>query len=347
MADTNIQYSFDRSNQLAAFAQKLKLVPEGQPIPPLGILPNNEYATVKVSPEALDRVANAVPLAFRHYANTGGPRDPYLPEANPDPSATIIAAETLAELLMAEHPFPWLAIPWAIFRLIEGGFLGAEIAHVFVPAPEPPTGSKRTRSKKARSKSRTVIEPVPPQANEPITDYPVGLTIPTSSKPGTIYLTPDGKAPRKKDAKNYREVSYLVVWPTQELWDWWKHDTNVLPSLTTYGEQHTQTTSTRSTDAHPAGPFPPDGFSFGKKRARVGRPKVWKLISYLWGLPDRACELDELAEPVWGDDQAAVDANTIGSVRRDANKFFESNGWAFRVKVKGGFISLVDSNSRD
>lgn len=99
-------------------------------------------------------------------------------------------------------------------------------------------------------------------------------------------------------------------------------------------------------DKPPAdGPFPPDGFRFAGKETRVSRPKVWRLIRHLWEADNGTAEFSDLGEPVWQDHECTVDQGNLGSLRRDANHFFERNGWPFRVTLKNGYATLIDKRS--
>ena len=95
------------------------------------------------------------------------------------------------------------------------------------------------------------------------------------------------------------------------------------------------------------GPSPPDKFSFNGTAYSVPRPMVFKLIEHLWRSRGRTSRIDNLAEPVWGDHGGSVDDSSLGSVRRDANKFFEEHGLPFRVRTKSRCVSLVHPTSRD
>jgi hypothetical protein len=89
------------------------------------------------------------------------------------------------------------------------------------------------------------------------------------------------------------------------------------------------------------GPFPPDGFQYGGRIESIGRTKVWKLINHLWVRRNRTSTIRELAGPVWDDESMVVEKSRLGSLRRDANSFFENCGWPFRVTIKGDYVSIV------
>lgn len=105
--------------------------------------------------------------------------------------------------------------------------------------------------------------------------------------------------------------------------------------------------SPQNSDIEPAsrsqdGPFGIDGFCWqGNEHHRI-RNLVHKLIVYLWGVPDKTADFADLAVPVWGDHVARPDFRTVGSVRRDANQFFESNQIPFKVKISGRRVTLAE-----
>jgi hypothetical protein len=93
------------------------------------------------------------------------------------------------------------------------------------------------------------------------------------------------------------------------------------------------------------GPFPPDGFRYGGREERIDRYKVWKLVNYLWTCRNRTSAFEDLAQPVWGEKETIVGKDQVGSLRRDANHFFEEKAWPFRVQIKNDYVSLVGPTS--
>ncbi len=280
----------------------------------------------------VDAAAQDVPVVLRNLQE----RDPYLPVGNPDPNGKIIGVHNLAAMLAMRGHDPIIA-SWAIYRLIERGFLGAEIAIIYVP--EAP-GSARFE-KKARRACRQAKTPGGPgdvidRTGTVRENEVTAFQIPISMKPGPLYVTREATRDRQSDfqepGKSYTSYSYLVFWPTEELWDWWKHSPRAKLSLSAEPDQT-------------AGPFPPDGFRFDGVEGHVRRPKVWKLINYLWHARGQTAVFADLAEPVWGDREEFVGENNVSSLRRDANHFFEENGWPFKVQLKNGYASLTGFRS--
>ncbi len=90
------------------------------------------------------------------------------------------------------------------------------------------------------------------------------------------------------------------------------------------------------------GPFLPDGFVIGGKAAHVRRSSVWKLLNFLWALPDRRASFDSLAEPVWGDASHDISYMAIASLRREANRFFGANEFPLKVQIRHEAVWLVE-----
>lgn len=82
------------------------------------------------------------------------------------------------------------------------------------------------------------------------------------------------------------------------------------------------------------GPVAPNGFWYNGTRYDGMPPKPWLLVHHLWSCEAQECDIMDLAEPVWGDDNESVSPNgNLGSVRRDANKFFRKKALPFRVTI--------------
>jgi hypothetical protein len=276
--------------------------------------------------------AAAIPQILRDIC----PRDPYLPRGNPNPDSINVRADTLIAALVGTGHDRRAAV-WAVYRLIERGFLGVEPAIVYVPAtPAAAKAQEEPLPARKPSKKRTgatdVIDPTAMIREEEV----LGFQIPNPTKPGPIYAkygtVLDSQPNVPQPAVAYTEFSYLIVWSTDELWDWWKHSPQAKLSLSAESDQS-------------VGPFPPDGFRLGGVEKSVVRDKVWKLINHLWYARNRTASFEDLAEPVWGDLASTVDKNNLGSLRRDANHFFEENSWPFRVQLKNGYASLIGRQS--
>ena len=95
------------------------------------------------------------------------------------------------------------------------------------------------------------------------------------------------------------------------------------------------------------GPVPLDEFHWNGRRCRITRPLVWRLINYLWNCPNRTARFENLAEAVWEDHAVDIDESKFGSVRRDANTFFNDNGIPYFVQHKSVWVKIVDMQSDD
>jgi hypothetical protein len=175
----------------------------------------------------VDAAAAVVPLILRESPE----RDPYLPLGNPDPEGMIVSAPSLiSQLAMRGHDTS--VASWAIYRLIERGFLGAETAIIHVPKT-PILPDQKPRASRKQVKTRTgfgeFIDPTK-MAHEAMTAFQV----PISKKPGPVYATRRlnhcQSAP--EPGESYVSHSYLVVWPTDALWDWWKYSLDAALSVT-------------------------------------------------------------------------------------------------------------------
>ncbi len=84
----------------------------------------------------------------------------------------------------------------------------------------------------------------------------------------------------------------------------------------------------------PDGPIGTSGFRWQKKEKTGLRPDSFQLVSHLWKAIDRTSTWDDLAEPVFDEHEGDyVTSNRLGSVRRDANQFFQTHGFPFKVKL--------------
>lgn len=305
----------DNAKELAEYARYLEIKPQG-PFQP--------------SPLHLKDAEEDIPVILKDVPE----RDPYLPVGNPCVPAAVIATNDLI-FRLAQRGHDRQVAAWAVFRHIKLGFLGAEVARIFVPKTTDPPGSRERRTRRpAHSKKgnqpEDVIDPTK------MIRETVGLAeIPISRKPGAIYLPIDGKDSTGQDSRaeagDYREFAYLVVWSTQSLWDWW--------------ERSCPATTSSTQEALTDGPVPPNRFRFGKETVAISRPLAWKLVHFLWHARYRTCNFADVAEPVWNDHAAKVDKNMVRSVQRDANNVFKAQEWPFRISVSGETITLIDKRS--
>ena len=88
------------------------------------------------------------------------------------------------------------------------------------------------------------------------------------------------------------------------------------------------------------GPFPPDGFRWKGQEYLGLTPLPSRLLGFLWQQPNLSARFEDLAEPVWRDRNRGINSNMVGSCRRDANKFLESNDIPFLVGTEAGFAFL-------
>jgi hypothetical protein len=66
------------------------------------------------------------------------------------------------------------------------------------------------------------------------------------------------------------------------------------------------------------------------------KSKSWKAVEYLWGCRHKRCYFEDLAFPIYGDDDYNVTGDAIPSIRPDVNKFFARHAipWRFAVKTE-------------
>jgi hypothetical protein len=96
--------------------------------------------------------------------------------------------------------------------------------------------------------------------------------------------------------------------------------------------------------AKPDGPFGTDGFRWQQIEYHGLRGKPFALVLYLWDLPDRVADFDDLAEPVWGDHAANLGADQVGSARREANRFFSKRKIPLSVVIRKRRVELVEGS---
>jgi hypothetical protein len=129
-----------------------------------------------------------VSVALQHLADSGK-RDSYVPKGNPESIATTIEATKLKEMLSQRGHSAWIS-GWAIYGLIEKGLLGAEVA---------------------RLRDDT---PILREADD-LVEVLDSLPWKPSENDVNEILKPDRPLV-------IGELSYLVVWPTKVLQEWWR-----------------------------------------------------------------------------------------------------------------------------
>lgn len=74
------------------------------------------------------------------------------------------------------------------------------------------------------------------------------------------------------------------------------------------------------------------------------RPAPWRLVNFLWSSDDKTSHYDAIAEPVYEDANHVFDSQAVGSLRREANEFFDKHGVKWRVSIKGTIVFLKPHN---
>jgi hypothetical protein len=70
--------------------------------------------------------------------------------------------------------------------------------------------------------------------------------------------------------------------------------------------------------------------------------KPWLLVNHLWTQPRREADIDDLAYPVYGDREEIPSETQVGSLRRQANRFFEKYRLPLRISIRGHVVGLVE-----
>ncbi len=253
-----------------------------------------------------------VAVVLKAMEKSGFQGDAYTPAGNSDPGSLSLRSDVLCSALLDRgHAGPLAG--WAIYRLIKSGLLGAEVATirhpVFIPRSKgvPQAILRRAANAKARSRLAESIE-----------------TIRECEKNSSTVQHADCASEEDSHLIELQQL-YLVIWPTNELLDWWKHKFEIEPGETLRD-----------------GPHSPDEFVFNGISNLGLEGKPFKLVSALWTAPKRTLDRTDLARPVWGDKELDVSNGQINSSRTRCNNFFEKKGLPFRVEVSGTLVSLVD-----
>jgi hypothetical protein len=93
-------------------------------------------------------------------------------------------------------------------------------------------------------------------------------------------------------------------------------------------------------DPRPDGPVPPDAFWYKGSIFHGLQPKPYRLVEHLWTCTNMTADVRDLAEPVWGDHEAETGDNALGSVRRQANRFFQRHAIPYQVRIKNKTVLL-------
>jgi hypothetical protein len=89
------------------------------------------------------------------------------------------------------------------------------------------------------------------------------------------------------------------------------------------------------------GPVGDDGFRWESRECHGLRPLAHRLLAFLWHARDHSAVFSDLKELVWGNREARISSDMVGSVRRELNRFFEGNAIPFKVTVKRDRVTLV------
>jgi hypothetical protein len=90
----------------------------------------------------------------------------------------------------------------------------------------------------------------------------------------------------------------------------------------------------------PDGPVEPLSFAWDGVVFPGMRPMAWKAVSHVWQARRRCADVSDMAEPVWGDRVDVPTDDEVGSVRRDANRFFRKHNIGLELIRKGTIVSL-------
>jgi hypothetical protein len=88
-------------------------------------------------------------------------------------------------------------------------------------------------------------------------------------------------------------------------------------------------------EPQPEGPC--DGYGWinlGQRIQDEMKELPWRMVNYLWSLKGKSCKWEQLAEPVYGDEEYVIDGEAIPSLRREANRFFDRHGIPWKVTVQ-------------
>jgi hypothetical protein len=77
----------------------------------------------------------------------------------------------------------------------------------------------------------------------------------------------------------------------------------------------------------------------GRLILKTMREGSWRLVKFLY--PEGSATFDDLAEPINGDREEVPDSISIGSLRRDANSYFNAHGIPYKVSVSAKTFSVL------
>jgi hypothetical protein len=178
------------------------------------VLGIGQVGTYEPSPTLVTAAARDIPVVL---SQLDGQPDTAPTSPAPSGEKVVLASELISHLWRRKHVRATAA--WGIYRLVERGFLGAEVTELQVPEEnvEPfttlyrtkhPWGSVRLVESTGVARCRAVVM--------------VGLP-PDTSNPSDGEDQPADEEPALQQAIRTRTVKSLVVWSTPHLWEWWRH----------------------------------------------------------------------------------------------------------------------------
>lgn len=76
----------------------------------------------------------------------------------------------------------------------------------------------------------------------------------------------------------------------------------------------------------------------------VVQTKICRLLNFLLSRQDRQCLVEDLALPVWCDENESITDNQIGSLRRNTNKFFQTHAIPYEISTRAGYVRLKNTS---
>ena len=203
------------------------------------------------SAQLVDAACWAIPISL---ADIEG--DPYLPRCG---TTHVIASHALEHNMRSEI-LSSQAIRWGIYRLVELGYLAAEIAALKVPSSDTTTFNDELSIQDAGSNDQ----------------IDVSSTVNAYHVPDSIQAGHALNADSSSGAKGSTEIRYVVVWPTERLLLW---SNDLRGAFIEHAAEDV-------------------GFITWPLGRQMMRGKSWELLSCLWGRRD--VTLDKISNAVWG-----------------------------------------------
>jgi hypothetical protein len=224
-----------------------------------------EETVSRPNKELVDEAARDIPVVLNDFVGFSrryvGPLR-YIPIGNPDSAVPNVATRDLIEMLEGRGHDSFIARR-AIFRLIECGFLRAEIAKIYFVVPPSRTESEPACAAESDvnqasaanlqdvgvggliealarvsgpdvSLAQVIRDPAKDTAATKIVEKIrecLSVAEALSKQPGPVFLLEFCLPTTPRDVKQCHLFSYLVVWPTEALWEWWKHNPSATPAV--------------------------------------------------------------------------------------------------------------------